>query len=89
MNTIYINIHTLPKDILRYLAISSETLQNQNGWKSQPKEEKKVNSPTKDDKKIFKRQSYHLAIAYHMQIQDIRKTPGKPLDPTQTARMFR
>jgi hypothetical protein len=45
----------------------------------------------KGDLKLFKRQSYHVAIAYHIHLKNIKSKEGKrpEIDPTYYARKLR
>lgn len=45
----------------------------------------------KEDLKPFKRQSYHVAIAYHIHLKHLKNGNSEPnlLDPTYNARMLR
>lgn len=45
----------------------------------------------KSDLKLFKRQSYHVAIAYHIHLRSLGPNPANPraIDPTFKARRLR
>lgn len=76
--------------MLRELAIPTDVLQKQAGLKQKSKEEKKGNKTTKDESKPFKRQSFHLAVAYHIHLKQVRDIkPPEYVDPTYAARKLR
>lgn len=73
--------------MLRELSIPTEMLQKQ-GRKG--KEEKKSSRSGKEETKPFKRQSYHVAIAYHIHLKQVRESrPAEYVDPTYAARKLR
>lgn len=74
MKNTYPNINDLSADMLRELSIPTDMLQKQPTSRSKAKDEKKVNKPVKDENKPFKRQSYHIAIAYHIHIKQVKAT---------------
>lgn len=71
----YFNINTIPQDLLRQLAPQNFLLQKQSESKSKSKEEKKENKTKKDQEKPFKRQAYHIGIAYHLHIKQVKNKP--------------
>lgn len=86
----YPNINALSADMLRELSIPTEMLQKQLGSRPKCKEEKKGNKPAKDENKPFKRQSYHIAIAYHIHLKEVKTTKSAEyMDPTFAARKLR
>ena len=85
--------------MLKELAIPTELL-NKNPNKSKGKEEKKViqgltkqnlaGKQGKEDNKPFKRQSYHVAIAYHIHLKQVKNNKSVEfVDPTYPARRLR
>lgn len=76
--------------MLRELSIPTDMLQKQANSRSKSKEEKKGTKISKDENKPFKRQSYHIAIAYHIHLKYVRTNkPPEYLDPTYAARKLR
>jgi hypothetical protein len=76
--------------MLRELSIPTDMLQKQAGSRSKCKEDKKGNKTSKDESKPFKRQSYHIAIAYHIHLKHVKTTkPAEYVDPTYAARKLR
>jgi hypothetical protein len=76
--------------MLRELSIPTDMLQKQAGSRSKSKEEKKGTKTSKDENKPFKRQSYHIAIAYHIHLRQVKSTkPPEYVDPTYAARKLR
>ena len=78
--------------MLRDLSIPTEITGKKDGARSKVKEEKKQpNSKLpKDENKPFKRQSYHVAIAYHIHLKQVKNTKAvEYVDPTFPARKLR
>lgn len=88
--------------MLKGLDIPKQLLESQNGTsKSRPKEDKskgqqllrniKTGKESKEDLKPFKRQSYHVAIAYHIHLKRIKNInpSATEIDPTYPARKLR
>ena len=63
--------------MLRELSIPTDMLQKQAGSRSKSKEEKKGTKTSKDENKPFKRQSYHIAIAYHIHLRQVKSTKSQ------------
>jgi hypothetical protein len=81
--------------MLRGLDIPRQLMQSQNG-KGKGKEERRgsaagKNGKGKEELKPFKRQSYHVAIAYHIHLKRIKSTnpSSTEIDPTFPARKLR
>jgi hypothetical protein len=86
----YPNINALSADMLRELSIPTEMLQRQGAGKGKGKEEKKAGRVGREESKPFKRQSYHIAIAYHIHLKQVRNTKAAEyVDPTYAARKLR
>jgi hypothetical protein len=88
--------------MLKTLDIPKELLEGQNGsGKARQKDEKakgqqlfrtiKGGREGKEELKPFKRQSYHVAIAYHIHLKRIKSLAPLPteIDPTYAARKLR
>lgn len=88
----YPNINALSPDMLRELSIPTEILNKQQAPRPKAKEEKKPVQVKigKDETKPFKRQSYHVAIAYHIHLKQVKNTKSvEYVDPTFPARKLR
>lgn len=86
----YPNINAISPDMLRELSIPTDVLQRQQASKPKLKEDKKVGKLGKEENKPFKRQSYHIAIAYHIHLKQVKSSkPQEFLDPTYAARKLR
>jgi hypothetical protein len=98
----YPNISNISPDMLKTLDLPKQLLdaQNTNGKHRQKEEKSKVpqllrsikgGKEGKEELKPFKRQSYHVAIAYHIHLKRIKTTNPSPneIDPTYAARKLR
>lgn len=87
----YPNINALSPDMLRELSIPTEILGRQQVPRARGKEEKKAGGVRgKEENKPFKRQSYHVAIAYHIHLKQVKNNKSvEYVDPTYPARKLR
>ncbi len=95
------NFSNLSPDMLKGLDIPKQLLERNNPTsKPKHKEERaknnqilkngRVSKDSKEELKPFKRQSYHVAIAYHIHIEKLKNASGgKDIDPTLAARKLR
>ena len=75
--------------MLKELTIPPELL-NRGVSRPVKKEEKKMHVVKKEENKPFKRQSYHVAIAYHIHLKQVRGNKTvEMVDPTYCARKLR
>lgn len=98
----YPNISTISPDMLKTLDLPKPSTQPHNGHSKPRAKEERSKAPQllrsikggregKEDLKPFKRQSYHVAIAYHIHLKRIKSTNPSPseIDPTYPARKLR
>ena len=98
----YPNISNISPDMLKTLDLPKQLIdaQSTNGKHRQKEEKSKVpqllrsikgGKEGKEELKPFKRQSYHVAIAYHIYLKRIKSTNPSPneIDPTYAARKLR
>lgn len=87
----YPNINSLSPDMLRDLSIPTEILSKPPVARPKAKEEKRtVVKAAKDENKPFKRQSYHVAIAYHIHLKQVKMSKTvEYVDPTYPARRLK
>lgn len=98
----YPNISSISPEMLKTLDLPKPPTEGHNGHsKSRLKEERskgpqllrniKGGREGKEDLKPFKRQSYHVAIAYHIHLKRIKSASPSPseIDPTYPARKLR
>ena len=67
LKNVYPNINSVSPDMLKGLSIPTEILTKQARKAREQKKQK-----TKDENKPFKRQSYHVAIAYHIHLKQVK-----------------
>ena len=88
----------LSPEMLMQLQLPSKELLEQNKGKDSDKKKKgsglnDLKRPTeREELKPFKRQSYHVAIAYHIFLKQIKAGPNpspRDIDPTYNARRLR
>jgi hypothetical protein len=95
IRTAYPNITHLTPEMLRSLEVPKQLLQQNGkskGREGRSKDGKEMKGVKKGDElKPFKRQSYHVAIAYHIHLKRIRSTNpnAADIDPTYPARKMR
>jgi hypothetical protein len=77
--------------MLRQLSIPTEFLSKNSAPHPKVKEDKKpMSKPSKEESKPFKRQSYHVAIAYHIHLKQVKTNKSvEYVDPTYPARRLR
>lgn len=88
----YPNISNVSADMLKGLDIPRHLLQAKNKGKEDKKGgQASKNGKSKEELKPFKRQSYHVAIAYHIHLKRIKTANPNPteIDPTYPARKLR
>ena len=93
---------SISADMLKTLDLPKQLLEAHNGSAKHRQKEEKLKVPQllssikggregKEELKPFKRQSYHVAIAYHIHLKRIKSTNPSPneIDPTYAARKLR
>lgn len=66
----------------------SPSIRNGSSFKETKENTNEANG-RKDDNKIFKRASYHVAIAYHIFLKRMSEKGSKNIDPTSSARRLK
>lgn len=81
----------IPRQLLEQQNLGQKSKKEDKGKSSQLLKNMKTGKDSKDDLKPFKRQSYHVAIAYHIHLKRIKNSnpTSSDIDPTYPARKLR
>lgn len=86
----YPNINSISPDMLRELSIPTEILSKPPVPRPKKDEKKTGARGGKEENKPFKRQSYHVAIAYHIHLKQVKVSKTvEYVDPTFPARRLK
>jgi len=80
IKTAFPNIGELTPDMLKNFSIPQKLLQQQSKIQKNNKDAQKKKEP-----KVFKRQSYHIAVAYDIYLKKMRESNKQETDPTLPA----